>query len=1383
MKHYTRTVWAFVLLLTSVAAWAQPATLATKRIRLEQFPASLILSQGSINCIAQDKEGFLWIGTWSGLIRYNGYSSTLFQAENLPGKLKSNKISCIYEDRKGRLWIGTHTGGLFQYKKEREEFVQFLNNPADPNSIPNNNVRTIGEDAQGNLWIGTDHGLCVKHPDSVAFYSYQHDPNNPQSISSDVVSDIFLASTGKLWIGTGNGICELKQGSGRVGRSFRRYTYNDDLPSYDAHNYVFRITEFVHGDDATIWYTSTKGLKRIRSGKVENVPVDGPPPSNCLLTTRFTENDDNPYILIGSEEGLYFFDPITATFKRFLSKEDKELNLSHNGITAMFFDRGGVLWIGTRKGLNKFDTYANDFDGFLTSEFDASNTIITGILSSHDQGYWISTLGGGLYKFKEGKFTHYDFAKHARNDFVQYIQALFMDSKNNIWVATAGSGIYRFNERDVIPSSRVISKFIHYDDRTTPKISDNYVMSFTEDKAGNLWVGSWSKGLNKVMPNSIEGWDNDLLRKPLVAMHVDHRGMLWVGTRGNGLYRLDPQGSSLGKVQHFEFNDKQNSISNNFINTIYEDKRGRVLVGTESGLNIFNTASNTFSRTVMPAHASDVVVSLLEDDDGKLWVANWDGLMVLSSDTSRYVKLYDKHDNIKGGFFYNNVCLKDSQGRLLFGGSEGFNIIDPGKVTQSPIKPDVHFENFQIANQRINAGEKYDGRIILEKPINETRVIDLNHRENSISFEFVSSDYAAPGKVNYAFMLAGFDADWHYTSAARRYANYTNLNPGDYTFKVRVSNTDGVWSNSYKTISIHIDQPWWRTAWAKLIYAMVIIGVLLLLRKFIVFRTNVLHNLKLEKLQRENVEKLNKVKLQFFTNISHEFRTPLTLIIGPVQTMLEEADKQSRFHHQLEIVNDNSQRLLRLVNQLLDFRKVETENTKLTIVEGNIMQLLYDIHQSFGPLAEKMNIVFEVQSTVKDPLLWFDRDMCEKIFFNLVSNSFKHTAPGGRISIDVQEDQTDIVISVWDNGSGIKKKHLDSLFQTFFSFDEDRAHASSGIGLALVKSLVDLHHGRVDVISEENAFSKFTVRFKKGNDHFSNEEIQSVHSSLTETGSKERGLALNGLGPSGVKPDVLEDDSKQTKLLIIEDNSDVSEYIKSIFEYDFSIIQAMNGEDGLVKAKEIIPDIIIADIMMPGISGIAVCRELKANIKTSHIPVILLTARGSMEFKVEGLESGADEYVTKPFSPKVLQLRVKNLIHLRKTLQAFLHANETLSLEPRRIILNSPDELFLKMALEVVERNIDNANYTVEHMGRDVGMSYTQLYRKVKALTGQTVNDFIKNIRLKRAAQLLEHQHLTIAEVTYKVGFTDLQHFRACFKKLFGVTPSQYAQRVIEEND
>ena len=793
-------------------------------------------------------------------------------------------------------------------------------------------------------------------------------------------------------------------------------------------------------------------------------------------------------------------------------------------------------------------------------------------------------------------------------------------------------------------------------------------------------------------------------------------------------------------------------------------------IGTENGLKVFERHSGAFRDIQVAGIENEVVVSFLQDEQGRFWIANWDGLHVVDPARPDEVNDFDRHDEIKGGFFYNNVCSKDFSGNLLFGGSEGFNIINPSKLIQSPSTPSVYIEKFSIAHEETEPGREYNDRLILSKPINEAGKVVLEHSQNSISFDFATLDFAAPDKIRYAYILEGFDKEWNVTTSSRRFANYANLNPGSYTFKVKGSNLDGRWNETTSSVDIEILNPWWKTIWADIFYVIVVLAILYLLRKFVLFRANVLHNLKLERVQRENMEKLNRAKLQFFTNISHEFRTPLTLIIGPLQTMLSEISGGSKLHHQAHLANENAQRLLRLINQLLDFRKVETENMKLSVSKGNIVQLLNEIVESFEPMVEdcKVSLSIEARHNIS---LCFDRDKCEKIFYNLISNAFKHTSEGGKIVIAINELEHDVIISVWDNGHGIKKAHLENIFQTFFSFDEDRSHPSTGIGLALVKGLVELHRGSIRVESEENSFSRFSVTFKKGDAHFREDEFAEV-SKLSPVGPETPPHVQENFEQSEVSHA-----TKQTKLLVVDDNDEMRAYISSGFDSGFQIIGAADGEEGLSIAKDLIPDIIISDVMMPKLNGIDMCKNLKCDLKTSHIPVVLLTARGSLEFKLEGLEVGADEYVTKPFNPKVLQLIVKNLINRRNALHAYFKGQGIINLEPTRVTLSSVDDQFIKTALELVELNISNESYTVEDMSRDVGMSYTQLYRKIKALTGHTVNEFIRAIRLKRAAQLLEQHQLTVSEVTYKVGFTDLQHFRECFKKMYGLTPSQYAQR------
>jgi DNA-binding response OmpR family regulator/nitrogen-specific signal transduction histidine kinase len=545
----------------------------------------------------------------------------------------------------------------------------------------------------------------------------------------------------------------------------------------------------------------------------------------------------------------------------------------------------------------------------------------------------------------------------------------------------------------------------------------------------------------------------------------------------------------------------------------------------------------------------------------------------------------------------------------------------------------------------------------------------------------------------------------------------------------------------------------------------------------VLMRVNFMHELKVERMQRDNLEKLNKAKLQFFTNVSHEFRTPLTLILGPAQNLLDSFEGGKVVRDQILSINNNAQRLLRLVNQLLDFRKTESGNMKLEVAEGNMVKFIKEIKLSFDPLAEQMKIDFSISSSSNIIKAWFDRDQFEKIMFNLLSNAFKNTPEGGAISIRINESKENLAIIVEDNGKGIKVEHFENIFQSFFSYDEEHHHTGTGIGLALTKSLIEMHHGEIRVESEEHVYTRFILSMPLGNKHFDQSEL--IHEikdiELTENYQLlSNETVFNGSNDVRTNHEGIE---VLPKLLIVEDNAEVRAYIKSIFIGKYTILEAEEGKEGLNVVLEEIPDLVISDVMMPIMDGITLCKEIKSNMKTSHIPVILLTARTSLIFKVEGLETGADDYVTKPFNPKVLELKVRNIMRTHEVMRNLFRDNDLLTIEPKRVTLNSSDERFIQQALESIEKNMANADYSVEDLGVDVGMSRMQLYRKLKALTGQSANEFIRTIRLKRAAQLLEQNQLTIAEVTYEVGFTDLQYFRECFKKLFSLTPSEYVQK------
>ena len=1379
MSRWIYTLCLWILFALPLDGFAQPAELPGKKIIFEHLPENLGLSQRSINCILQDREGFLWIGTWSGLIRYDGHSTTIFYSGQGEGKLKSNKITSLFEDQTGNLWVGTHMGGVFKYVKKNNLFKQFSHEEDNPESLSNNNVRGIQQDSDGNLWVGTEYGLNVFDGTHNKFGKFYNDPAEEQSLSQNFITDLHFSSQQELWVSTQKGINRLVRSAPDSAYTFERFLYTAESHDSDLHNYIVQIDEAVYEGKSIVWLSTKKGLKKLESGVMKSFLVDGKTPAYSLAQSVMAVDGENPFILMGSEMGLHFFDPVTGTFTKSLSNYEESGNLSHAAVTALYVDRGGVLWVGTKKGLNKYDSYSKDFQVFKTASFDKRKSIITGIQGSSRSGYWISTIGGGLYRFKDDTFQRLSI-NDKTNAYTNFIKALFVDSRGNIWLGTDGAGVYRFNEKTPLGKSNTVIDFDHFHSHSVHPISDDFIMSLEEDNRGNIWVGTWNGGLNKITPGGtvVQYNQPELTNAPLVVMHADNSDVLWVGTRGKGLYRVKVRDRDLVIHVYRQGTDSIRSINSNFINTVFEDHAGTLWIGTEDGLNSFDRRTETFLPVkVNEDSGNPSIVSILEDDNGRLWLAHSEGLTVIDPLDSGYLKNYDRHDQIQGGFHYSNACFKDLSGRLLFAGSEGFNIIDPQAIVVNPSKARIVIQNLEIFNKLILPGEPFNDRILLDNPISETNEIRLKHFENTISFEFSALNFAAPEKIHYAYKLEGFDDDWNYSNASRRYANYTNLDHGQYTFKVRATNNDGVWSEQVAGIIIHISPPWWKTVWAFCLYGGLSMLILYVFRKLILMRANLIHNIKLERMQRESMENLNRAKLQFFTNISHEFRTPLTLILGPVQNLIDSAGGSKFIRDQYHHIHNNAQRLLRLINELLDFRKAETGNLKLEVAEGNLVKFIKEIKLSFDGLAEQMKIDFIFYASSNVIPAWFDRDQFEKVMFNLLSNAFKHTPESGKVSIRIIEGKDDILIVVEDSGKGVKPEQFETIFQSFFSYDEDHHHTGTGIGLALTKSLVESHHGTIAVSRVENQYTRFTIRLLSGSGHFDASELLPRAPDLEKIELYPRLSAETLSNKHGAIEQILRPIEDQHKLLIVEDNPEVRAYIKSVFQGNFIVLEAEEGNEGFALAMEEIPDAIISDIMMPVMDGISMTRKLKSNVRTSHIPVILLTARTSLIFKVEGLETGADDYVSKPFNPKVLQLKVRNLIRTREQMSTLFRDKEVLTIEPKRVTLTSADETFVQKILESIEGNMNNADYSVEELGSDVGMSRMQLYRKLKAMTGQSANEFIRTIRLKRAAQLMEQNQLTIAEITYEVGFNDLQYFRECFKKYFGVTPSEYAQK------
>lgn len=1387
MSSFLRYFCLLILLLgQAYPSLSQPIDLPKKAIVFDHPNEALGLSQQTINCMIQDKDGYLWLGTWTGLILYDGYETTVFQSDNFSSTaLKSNKITSLLEDKEGFIWVGTMMGGLYKYDKNTNTFTAYQNISHDGHSLSSNNIWSIVQDNSGKLWIGTENGLNHFDPKTGTSIRYYSDPANANSLNFNFVTSLYLDHKNNLWIGTEKGVNQLDLS--KQDRKFIRHHYSADEESTELHNYVYKITSYFTADstEAICWSTK-KGLKILLDENLVDYQVKGKEPSFSFFRALYTYDHQNNYLLLGSEMGLSIFDIEKREFVQFFGNYDETVGLSHNTVTAVFIDKTGVLWVGTKKGINKFDTYSKNFDLYLTDSFDPTKSIITGLALTPSGNFWVSTMGGGIYlsdktnKLKatvQKPFKRYHLKTGAEDDFTDFVQKLYADKAGNIWIGSAGSGVYTFNEKAVTAASPFITAFKHYHTTSEGKnsaLSDNYIMAFGESKDGGVWVGTWSGGINKIMPDGqvLHYQQAELTAAPIVALHEDTLNVLWIGTRGKGLLKASLIADSIAELQVYKHSNSTASISNDFINDIYKDRSGKIWIGTEGGLDIFDREEGVFkSANIKNGNNVDVVVSLLEDNEGRIWYAHWKGITVFDPTNYAVINEYDRKDRIQGGFFYNGVSLKDTLGNLYFGGSDGFNIIYPEKLNKNPFQPKVELRYFRLFNEIVNINESYQDNVILEKPLSKTDKIYLKHNQNSISLEFSALHFSAPEKNKYAYRMKGFEEDWEYTDANRRYANYTNLPDGNYVFEVKASNGDGVWSDEITQLAVEIYPPWYKTWYANIGYIVAVLAMLYFFRRFIIIRTNYINDIKLERINRENIEKLNKAKLQFFTNVSHEFRTPLTLILGPLEKIINSGEGGKIFKDQLNIINRNAQRLLRLVNQLLDFRKAEAGKLKLKVTKSNIVAYIKEIKLSFEGLAEEKKIRFVFNASSNDIQVWFDEDQFEKILFNLLSNAFNHTPNGGEITIAVAEEDNHLLLSVKDNGSGIRPAHFKKIFKRFHS-EEELFHQGTGIGLALTKSLVELHHGRISVESIESKFSKFTINIPLGRTHFKESQIIKDFDQK-EFVEKEFTLPqplLKGQEDSEAPID----NSALKKILVVEDNVEIRAYIKSIFHGQYHVLEAENGHEGLLVAEAEALEVILSDVMMPGMDGIAFCKHIKENIRTSHIPVILLTARTSMIFRLEGLENGADDYITKPFNAQILQLKIRNLIKSREELKRRFMDNAVLEIEPKKVTLTSTDAAFIQKALESIEQNMSNSDFSVEEFGKDVGMSRMQLYRKLKALTGLSANEFIRSIRLKRAAQLLELGQLTVAEVTYEVGFTDLQYFRNCFKKQFDVNPSEY---------
>ena len=1337
------------------------------------------LLQHTITSIIQDERGFMWFGTQHGLNIYDGVKFSTFEDEQggING-LSNRSIKHLLEDNKGRLWVGTFGGGLNMIDIIKGEVKSFTYEENNRSSISDDHVVSIYQDASGIIWVGTERrGLNRLDPSTFQFTRYLANENDPSGISGNWVTGITEDRYGNLWVSTWGGGLNLYD---RANNRFIRFSHQsgDDLSLCDD-----RILRLYRGPSGNIWVGTAKGIQKLlydQQGKYyfERLKVDHPRSESILSEKKVLSllEDSQSNLWVGTEWGLVKVLP-SGSARLFTNDPLDPLSLSSNSIWSLYEDNTGIIWIGTYfQGINKIDRFQRKFS-HVSSGINRNNTLSHNLVSSlaeDPQGnIWIGTDGGGLnYWDREAKkYTHYLAGKDDIDLSSNSIVSLLVDDQDQLWVGTWEGGINVKKK-----GSKQFSQLRH-NPSDKNSLSGNYIFDLYQDSKGRIWISSFFKGLDVYLPeenrflhfdkNSTKGVNSIKIR----TIYEDHLGYIWLGSEGFGANRLrfDDQ-LNITEAKYFMYDPKDStSIGSNTIEAICQDSKGRLWFGTAgSGINRYNYQDESFIRIASQGSlASNLAYAIEEDDQGKLWISTNHGLTRYDPESHEF-EVYDEVDGLQATEFFTGSSLKTREGELLFGGINGMNRFFPEEIETNPLEPPVYLTKFSVSNQHVSVGKNSP----LKKHISKAEKISLKYFQNDFSFEFSALNYSQASKNKYLYKLEDYDQTWRDPSHIHK-AVYTNVPPGEYTFRLKASNNDGIWSKNEVSLPITIKRPWWATYWAYTLYVVLVLLFLGTIIGTIFFRERLKTDLKLEHLELVKMQEVDELKSRFFANISHEFRTPLTLIMTPLKSLY--ADKNlKKYQNKFRMMIRNSERLLRLINQILDLSKLESGKAHLNAQNHDLVRFVTPLVYSFTSYAEKQYINYNLK--FPDEPLWvsFDKDKLDKVLINLVSNAFKYTPEFGQIYFSVEKNKKNAILTVKDSGIGIPKDKIDLVFNRYYRVNDPsyEMDMGTGIGLALTKELVELHNGRIEVESEKGKGTTFKVYLPLGPKGKYRESGLATAAPRHIPEETIYGGEVSGLGDPGEAHQ--EETQTLPLVLIAEDNEEMKAYIGEFLETNYHTLEAANGNAAFELAVEKIPDIIISDVMMPGMDGFELCKKLKNDERTSHIPVIMLTAKASGTSKEKGLESGADHYVTKPFNMNLLELNIRNILKSRKVYKEAVLKNRAVNLDPKDIVISSTDESFLKKLVGIVEKNIANSDFQVEDMCREIGLSKIQLYRKLKGLIDQSANEFIRSIRLKRAAQLLKQKKLTIAEVTYQVGFNDLQYFRSCFKKQYGTTPSKF---------
>ena len=1341
---------------------------------------------------------------------------SFLKVNNVDG-LVNNHVNCIYKDTRGFIWIGTRAG-LSRF--DGFEFVNYTHTTKDTTTIIDNYIESIQEDAQGDLWIGTLQGYVVFDINTEKFYRDLSLFIGEKS-SSQSIEVLYIDKNKQKWIKlyNQNYYRRVDPVTGKL---------NNVFPAREKEECCVVNFQQANGD---YYYLLSNGIIECYDGvnynlKFRNEHLLGKLGADSLSTSLFVDTENDIW-LYGNNDGLYQYKISNEKWNHYTVHSNK-IRLTSNIVKKVIQDDKGLIWVGTDHGgidvINKFSGETTKIYHQSDNDKSLSQNSITDLYIDNNNIIWIGTFKNGLSYYHESihKFPHY---RHLLSDpsSLPYndVNCFVEDKKGNLWIGTNGGGLIYFNRH-----ANSFKKY-QYDEEDPNSLSGNVVVSLFIDSENELWIGTFTGGLNRFNGKIFTRYqyspnrNNGLTSNNIWSIKEDDQQNLWIGTLGGGIVifdrnneifkpvpnkgnvklpteyvnqicKLDNGNMFIATANGVTFYDVKEQRYKNYplvtrsgapplnsknVNGVFEDSRGLLWIATREGLIMFDP-NTSFSKhfTSEDGLPEDVFNCIQEDEFQSIWVSKSTGLSQIivsktAPDKEYSFQIYDftEEDGLQDKEFNPNANYKTTNNELIFGGRNGFNLFESKNIKYNQILPKVVFTDFQVYNQSVSPGAKVKNVELLESSIVSTKSIEIKHSMNVFSVGFTALNFFIPSKIKYQYKLEGFDDDWVSLNANRNRVTYTNLNPGDYYFKVKASNNDGIWNEDYAELRIIVLPPLYATPLAYFIYILLIVGILVYFRYSMLRKERVKFQKEQEQIQANRNHEMDEMKLRFLTNVSHEFRTPLTLILTPLDKLLKQTRSESD-KRLLDTIERNAKQLLNLVNQLLDFRKLELHGLRYNPSYVDIVTFLNDVTHNFEDAFNKKRIKFTFEHSTEHFIFNFDKEKLEKVMMNLLSNALKFTHEKGNVKLKLEiKDEDGIVnIIIQDNGVGIDEEDIDKIFVRFYQSEKNKklGLSGSGIGLNLAREMIQLHNGIIEVESERGKGAKFKVSLPIDKTVVvDNEDLERVDEDFA-------------------RPQQESESSEKIKkpiILLVEDNIDFRSFMKETLQEQFKIYEAQDGQKGYDTVHKVLPDLIISDVMMPNVDGLELCTMLRKDIRTSHIPFILLTARTADEDKIKGLEIGADDYITKPFNMDLLLLRVRKLLEKRSQFQK--QFQKTVDISPSEVQITSMDEKLIKKAVATVEKNISESKFSVEDLSRELGMSRVYLYKKLISITGKSPIEFIRIIRLKRGLQLLEKSQMNIAEIAYEVGFNSPRYFSKYFKEEYGILPTAYAKRHKEDGE